>query len=130
MIKKCIIVTILLLISTIHIKATSYENWEGRFQTILTCNSKSGAAISEVKITDIQNVPNKDVQKIIGHYSQAMPFVATFGKFSTNNFAENTGVFQAFIKDGIILKARYKISFIKGFIKPVCLRSNPNEFDF
>ena len=129
MLKNNIIIFFLIAFS-IEVKASQYEYWENRFQTILSCNSKSGAAISEVKITSIQNTSKSGILKIIGNYRQAMPFVASFGSFATNNFAENTGVFQAFVEDETVIKAKYKISFIKGFVKQQCLKSNPSGFDF
>jgi hypothetical protein len=110
--------------------SSAVEDLEAKFQMILTCNSKSGAAISDVKITTIQDVPSKHQIKVSGTYKQAMPLVATFGKFGTNNFAENSGVFQAFIKDDKVLEAKYKIAFVKGYIKKSCLESTPDGFDF
>jgi len=127
---KKIIIFVVILSALIEASDDVYEYWESRFQTILSCNSKSGAAISEVKVTRIQSVPNETKFKIVGNYRQAMPYVASFGNLGTNNFAENTGVFQAFVEDETVIKAKYKISFIKGFVKQQCLKSNPNGFDF
>lgn len=125
-------VIMLLFILSIQVSGSQYEYWENRFQTILSCNSKSGAAISEVKITSIQNTSKNGVMKIIGNYRQAMPFVGSFGHFSTNNFAENTGIFQAFVNDTdeTVISAKYKISVLKGFVVKKCLKSNADGFDF
>jgi len=128
---KTRVVVILIALST-HVSGSQYEYWEGRFQTMLSCNSKSGAAISEVKITRIQNTSDSGILKITGNYRQAIPLVASFGSLSTNNFAENTGTFQGFVneRDEIIIRAAYKISFFKGKIAQKCLKSNVDEFDF
>lgn len=114
-----------------NLVASEYEYWENKFAGVLTCNSKTGAAISEVTITDVHQTDKPSVSKIEGTYKQALPFVVNlpFG-ISNNNFADNTGNFEAFIEGDTILDAKYKIAILSGKVKPQCFNSNPNKFSF
>jgi len=107
------------------------DYWLDRYESILVCNSITGGAISEVKISEITEHPrNQGVWKVTGTYKQDMILTSTFGSLASNSFAVLKGRFQAFVTEDKILEAKFKISIRSGFIKNSCLNPSATKFDF